>query len=251
MQGIQNSACIVRQLDKVSTLDRLHDDDRLVELPADLIALAALDRGIVIVNIIELDLHDFDRGILCQDLLEQLGAAMKRNADVADLALFLQSKRRLISAAGLEMAIVLQALRMHEVEIKIIDAAGLELALEHRADVRLGLEKVLRQLVRQDVAVAQITARQAGLERLFALALQIAVRRVKIVEACVQKCVYHAVRLRDIDLAVLHRKAHKAKTEVLFDPFHVRFSFRVIFFILDRRGPAVTSFFDPFPLIKG
>ena len=85
MQGIQNSACIVRQLDKVSTLDRLHDDDRLVELPADLIALAALDGGIVIVNIIELNLHDFDRGILCQDLLEQLGAAMKRNADVADL----------------------------------------------------------------------------------------------------------------------------------------------------------------------
>ena len=140
---------------------------------------------------------------------------------------------------------------MHEVEIKIIDAAGLKLALEHRADVRLGLEKVLRQLVRQDVAVAQITARQAGLERLFALALQIAVRRVKIVEACVQKCVYHTVRLRDIDLAVLHRKAHKAKAEVLFDPFHVRFSFRIIFFILDRRGAAVTSFFDPFPLEKG
>ena len=86
---------------------------------------------------------------------------------------------------------------------------------------------------------------------LFALALQIAVRRVKIVEACVQKCVYHSVRFRDIDLAVLHRKAHKAKTEVLFDPFHVRFSFRIIFFILDHRGPAVTSFFDPFPLIKG
>ena len=148
MQGIQNSACIVRQLDKVSTLDRLHDDDRLAMAAADLIALAALDRWIVIVNIIELDLHDLDRRILRQDLLEQLWAAMKRNADVADLALFLQSKRRLISAAGLEMAIVLRALRMHEVEIKIIDAAGLELALEHRADVRLGLEKVLRQLVR-------------------------------------------------------------------------------------------------------
>ena len=163
VQGIQNGARIVWQLDKVSTLDRLHDDDRLVELPADLIALAALDGGIVIVNIIELNLHDLDRGILCQDLLEQLGAAMKRNADVADLALFLQSKRRLISAAGLEMAIVLRALRMHKVEIKIIDPAVLELALEQRTDVRLGLEKVLRQLVRQDVAVAQITARQAGL----------------------------------------------------------------------------------------
>ena len=50
---------------------------------------------------------------------------------------------------------------MHKVEIKIIDAAVLELALEQRTDVRLGLEKVLCQLIRQDVAVSQITALSA------------------------------------------------------------------------------------------
>ena len=102
---------------------------------------------------------------------------------MVNFALFFELERRLIRAALLEVVIVDKTLRVHQIEVEILDAADLELALEKRADVCLGLEIVRRQLVGQDVLLARIAACQAGLERLFALALDVAVRSVKIVEA--------------------------------------------------------------------
>ena len=148
-------------------------------------------------------------------------AVMERDAHMADLALGLEGKGRLIGAAGLEMRIVALALRVHQVEVKILDAAGLEPLLKQWADVRLGLEEVRRQLVGQDIAVAGIAAGEAGLQRGLALALQIAVGGIEVVEARVQKRVHHAACLREVDLAVLHRQKHAAEDEVLFDPVHV------------------------------
>ena len=49
---------------------------------------------------------------------------------------------------------------MHEIEVEILDAAGGQLALEKRADVLLGLEEGGGQLVRQDIALARVAARQ-------------------------------------------------------------------------------------------
>lgn len=62
---------------------------------------------------------------------------------------------------------------------------------------------------------------QAGLQRRLAFSAQIAVSRVEIIEARVQKCVDHFRRLCQTDPAVLHRKAHEAEAEVLFDMFHI------------------------------
>ena len=56
------------------------------------------------------------------------------------------------------MIIIRQSLRVHEVKVKILDAAGVQLALEERTDIRLGLEEIRRQLVRQDVAVPGVAA---------------------------------------------------------------------------------------------
>ena len=83
MQRVQYGLRVLRQPDEVAALDRLHDDDGLVIFPADLIAGAALDSGIVVVRVVELDLDGFDLRIVRQDLLEHLRAVMERDAHMA------------------------------------------------------------------------------------------------------------------------------------------------------------------------
>lgn len=85
-------------------------------------------------------------------------------------------------------------------------------------DVLLGLEEGGGQLVRQDIALARVAARQTLAQGQLALALQIAAGRVEVVKARVQKRVDHAAGLRRVDVLAVHRQAHAA--EVLFDLFH-------------------------------
>ena len=139
---------------------------------------------------------------------------------MADLAFPFQLQRRFIGTAGFEMIIIRQSLRVHEVKVKILDAAGVQLALEERTDIRLGLEEIRRQLVRQDIAVTGIALRETFAQRKLALALQIAVRGVEVVEARAQEGVDHFRRLRDVDLFALHRQAHEAEAKLLFDVLH-------------------------------
>ena len=191
-------------------------------LPADLVAPAALHGGIVVVHIVELQLHGLELRVFGQDAVEHLRAVVERDADMAHLALGLERKRRFIGAASLEMLKIFHALRVHQIEV----AAGGELAFKKGADVRLRFEKVRRQLVGQNIVLTRIAARQAGLQRRFAPPIQIAVGGVKIVEAGCQKGVHHLLRLREVDLLSLHRQAHKAKAKIFFDLFHIRFSSR-------------------------
>ena len=124
---------------------------------------------------------------------------MKENAEMTDFALGLQHKDWFISTAFLKMTIRVLSLRVHEIEIKIIHAVCVQLALEERANNCFGSGEVADQLVRQNVVVAGIMAGQAGLQRQFTLALNIAAGRVEVIEACVQKSVYHALRFFQID----------------------------------------------------
>ena len=80
---------------------------------ADLIALAALDGHVVIVQIIELDLHGLDGRIVGQNLLQHGGAVMERDAHMADLALGLEGEGRLIGAAVPVVLVVCHALGVH------------------------------------------------------------------------------------------------------------------------------------------
>ena len=50
---------LLRNIDKTAALDRLHDDDWLSMLTANLIALPGLHRGILPIQVIELRLHIF------------------------------------------------------------------------------------------------------------------------------------------------------------------------------------------------
>ena len=77
---------------------------------------------------------------------------------MADLSLVLQGEGRFIGPAGLEMRIVGGPLGVHQVKVEIVHAAGCQLAFKKRTDVRLRLEIVGRQLVRQDVAVPGVAA---------------------------------------------------------------------------------------------
>ena len=226
VQGVQHRCGVLRQIGEIAALDRLHHDDRLAVLPADLVAPAALHGGIVVVHIVELQLHGLELRVFGQDAVEHLRAVVERDADMAHLALGLERERRFIGAAGLEMLKIFHALRVHQIEVEIVHAAGGELAFKKGADVRLRFEEVRRQLVGQNIVLTRIAARQAGLQRRFAPPVQIAVGGVKIVEAGCQKGVHHLLRLREVDLLSLHRQAHKAKAKILFDLFHIRFSSR-------------------------
>ena len=142
-----------------------------------------------------------------------------------NLSLGLQFKSGFVGAALLEMRIIPRSLRVHQIEIEIIDAAGFKLTFEEGTDISLGLEEIRRQLVGQYVAVARIAAGKTGFQCFLALALQISVRGVKIVEARVQKSVNHTVRLGYVNFAVLHRQTHTSEAEIFPDLIHLKNSF--------------------------
>ena len=81
------------------------------------------------------------------------------------------------------MVVVGEALGVHQVEVEILHAAGLELGLKQRADVRLALEKTFGELVGEDKTVPGVAAGQALPQGQLALALEVAVGGVEIVEA--------------------------------------------------------------------
>lgn len=75
-----------RQGGQGAALDGLHDHDRLAVGAADLVAGAALDRDVVPVKVVELQLHAFDFGVLGQDLVQDLGGVVEADAKVAHAA---------------------------------------------------------------------------------------------------------------------------------------------------------------------
>ena len=72
-------------------------------LPADLVAAAALDGGVLVVEIVELDLHHLHLRVVGKDLFQHLGGVMEGDAHVPGLALRLQLLGDLIGAAFLEV----------------------------------------------------------------------------------------------------------------------------------------------------
>ena len=227
MQLVQHFPGLFGQVDQVAALHRLHDQHGLAVPAADFIALAALHGGVVVVHIVELDLHYLDLRVVGQDLLQYLGMIVEGDAHMLDFALGLQRKSGLIGPAFFEMLVKHCTLGVHQVEIKIVHTAGFQLALEKGTDVSLSFEESAGQLVGQDVAVAGVAAGQAGLQRRLAPALKVAVGRVEVVEALLQKIIDHPAGLSQIDLTILQGQAHTAKTEVFLDVFHVQYSSRV------------------------
>lgn len=241
VQRFQHRGGVLGQVDQIAALDRLHDKHRLIVPAADLIAFAALHGDVIVIQIVELDLHDLDLRVLGQDPVQHLGAVVEGETDMADLALGLEVERRLIRAARLELLKILGILGVHEVKVKIIHTAGRKLARKERADVGLGFKKASGQLIGQDIAFARVTAGQAGPERRLASAADVAVRGVKIVEALRQKCIDHLLCLGKIDLLALHGQPHTAEAEIPFDFFHWQTLLSLILIVANPRPGCNTT----------
>ena len=152
---------------------------------------------------------------------------------MADFPLLLQSKGGLVGAAALELLKAGGALGVHQIKVKIADAAGLQLAFKEGADIRLTVEIAGGELVGQRIALPGVAAREAALERLLAVAVQIAVGGVKVVETGVQKGVDHRAEFRIGALGSVAGQAHAAETEMavyfIKRNVHKSSSFRVVY----------------------
>ena len=109
-------------------------------LAADLVAQAALHLGIVVVHVVELQLHKFQLRPVGQDLIQHLGAVVEGYTHMAQLALRLQLLGDVIGAGVLIFPVALGAHGVHQVEVKVFHAAGFQLVFNQGADVRFGFK---------------------------------------------------------------------------------------------------------------
>lgn len=80
-----------RRADEVATLDRLHDDHGFSELAADLQAFAGLHGRVLVIDVVELNLHNLDLRILGRNLLRHNRGVVEGNAEVRIFPSFLNS----------------------------------------------------------------------------------------------------------------------------------------------------------------
>ena len=115
-----------------------------------------------------------------------------------------------------KLLIISGTLRVHQIEIEIVHAAPRKLLLEKRPDVLLLLEIRVRQLVREKVFIPLMAAGQRRADRRLRFSVDIAMRRIKIVEPVLEEQIGHLNKLLQIHLIALHRKTHTAKAKVFF-----------------------------------
>lgn len=204
----------------LSALDRLPYQNWFVELSTDLINLAALYCGVVVVEVVELYLYDLYLRVFRKDLLKYLCGIVERNAEVLYLALCFEFQSRFIGFARLEFRVIACTLSVHKVKVKIIHAAPFQLILKERPYILLLAEIAVCKLVGQYVAFTRIAACKAGTYRSFALPADISVGGVKVVEALFNEAVYHFSELRLIDFAVCHRQTHTAECKLFIYVVH-------------------------------
>ena len=214
MKPIQHLLRILRQIHQRAALYRLHDDDGLAVLAADLVALPGFYGGVLVIDVVKLNLDDFNLGIFGEDLIKNLGFIVEGNAEMANFSLVPQRHDRFIGVHLLVLGKQILILGVHQVKIEIIYAAGFQLLLEEGTDVLVFLNVVAGQLVGQNVRLPGITGSQALFQRDLALAVKIAVGGVKIVEAVREKHVHHFGGFFKIHFLALHGKAHTAKTKI-------------------------------------
>ena len=184
---------------------------------ADLVHLAAFHGGVLVVHIIELNLHDLDLRVLGQDRVQHLGLVVEGDAKVADPALLLEFPGCFVGPTALVFLVYVPVLRVHQIKIKIVHAAGGELLFKEGANILLLLEVSRRQLVGQQEPVPGIALDEAPLDGGFALSHQIAVRGIEIIEASFDKGVDHPLEFAIAEDCAALRQPHTAKAEISVD----------------------------------
>ena len=184
---VENLLRRFREIDQTAALHRFHDDHRLAKFAADLIALPTLHGGVLIVHIVELNLHHFNLRILGQNLLQYCRFVVEGNTEVLDLSFLLEFQCCFIRLALLEFCVNFGALGVHKVEVKVIHAAGGELTVKQRSNLLLAVEEMGGELIGQNISVPGMALYQTLPQGRFTFSTQIAMCRIKIVEAVFQK----------------------------------------------------------------
>ena len=213
-EAVQYGSRSLGKIHKIAALYGFHNDHGLSVLNADLITAAALYALILIIRVIELELHRLDFGILVEYHIEHLGRVVEGEADVPDKSLLTELERGFIRPALLEFNEVLRVLRVHQIEVEIIDPSCFELTFEEGADILLLFKIRAGKLIGQKEAVTWIACGKAFLYRKFRLAADIAVRGIEIIESVGKERVDHLLCLLDINFLFDHGKPHAAETEI-------------------------------------
>ena len=98
-------------------------------LAADLVALPGLHGGILVIDIVELNLDDLNLGILGENLIQNLGLVVEGNAEMADFPLVPKRHDRFVGVNLLVSCEQVLILGVHQIEIEIIHTAGFQLLL--------------------------------------------------------------------------------------------------------------------------
>ena len=204
------------QIHQGAAPDRLHDQDRLAVLLADLIAQSALDLGILIVQVVELQLDKLDLRPCGENLIQHLGGIVEGHAHMAQLPRGLAFQSDLI---GMGIPVLFKpggAHGVHQEEVEVFHAAFFQHQVDEGPDLLFFFEAA-GELVRQHIALPGIAVGQALLHRLLALALDVGVGGVEIVEARGQEGIHHLTGGFHVHFFADHGQAHHAEAEVFLN----------------------------------
>ena len=175
--------------------------------------LVALNAGAVPVLVVDLQLYGLDLGVLGEDAVEQLGTVVIGDAKVPRAPIGHKLLGGLKDALAGVHLVVGRVHRVGQQQVKVLNAAGVELILEHAADGRWVPERAVRELVHQEEAVTRVALDEALAQRHLALAAQVDVRGVKVVESRLEEAVKHLVAKLKVGLTALHGKSHCPKAK--------------------------------------
>ncbi len=214
MKILKDLVSFFREIDKASSFDRFHHNDRLAVLFTDFVDLAAFHGRIFIIHVIELDLDDLDLRMLRQNHVQDVRLVMEGDSEMANQPFLLQRITGLISPAALVFLIVVPVLGVHQVEVKIVNTAQLKLPFDKRTDVFLLIEVGCRQLVGQKEFLSGIALCHTVPDCSFRKPADISVCRIEIVETGSDKGIRHPAELLIVHTAAHHGQAHAPKAEV-------------------------------------
>ena len=243
MRSLHKRLRFLRELCQTAALDRLHDHD-FSAVPADhVIAGAGLHQFAVPVNRVQRDLHEFDLRVLRQHAVQQLSRGMERDAEMADLPVFLpllrmiEQMRRLYDPALAVVAVIVDILDVvQQIIVDILHAQLVQLALEHVLDLIFRNKIEGREFCRHSEAVSRVAFDQSLAHSRFALAVVIDEAGIEISIACFQKSVNHRIELVIVKIGRdgLHRQSHHTKAKV----FHSSLLIQARYSLLPKRAPS-------------
>ena len=208
---------LVADLGQGAALDGLHDHHRHAVLLGHLIAEAGLDRGVLPVEVVDLQLDKVQARLGGEDLVQEGGAVMEGEAHLLDdaLGLFLAQPGKAVElldggpGAGVDV--------VQQVVVEVIHPAVFQLLLEDAVPVLKGLEGGKRQLGGQGEAVPGVPGHQRLADGLLAGAAVVDIGGIEVGEALLEEAVHHRFKLGHIDAGDIARigegQTHTAKTE--------------------------------------